>query len=112
MNDIINIDQWKKKFKKFVDERNWREFHNPKNLAMNLSGEAAELMEIFTWCNTDKSKEIHLDPQKLDYIRHEMGDVFMTLIMLADEMDINLSQALAEKVELTEKKYPPSVNAK
>lgn len=106
MTDIINVDEWRKRLDKFVEERNWREFHNPKNLAMNLCGEAAELMEIYTWHNNEKSKTLHLDPEINTNIRHEIGDVLMTVIMLAEELDINLAEALEEKLSVTEIKYP------
>lgn len=109
MKDIIDIDKWKKKLSEFVDERNWRDFHNPKNLAMNLSVESAELAEIFTWVNSEDSKEIYKDVEKFNNIKHEVGDVLMTLIMIADELNINLGDALSEKVKLTEEKYPSLV---
>lgn len=106
MKDNIDINYWKEYLNNFVKERNWSDFHNIKNLVMNLVGESAELMELFTWKNIKDSQEAHKTPELAAKIRHEIGDVLMTLIMLADEMDLNLGQVLREKVELTEKKYP------
>ena len=106
MKDVINVDEWKVTLKNFVKQRNWQNFHNPKNLVMNLSGEAAELMEIYTWVNSEDSKKTHLNSETKEHIRQEIGDVFMTLIMLADELDLSLSEALKDKFILTAKKYP------
>lgn len=108
INSIDNIDvmQWRPILKKFVNDRNWEPYHNVKNLSMNLVNEASELMEIFTWKNHADMDKVISDPATNAHIREEIGDVLMTLIMLAEEMDINLSAALAEKVKLTALKYP------
>ena len=82
----------------FRDERDWGQFHNSKDLAMNLSVEAAELLELFLW----KS------PQEADLgkIREELADVFMSLLLIANNHQIDLYTALISKLEETAKKYP------
>src|SRR4030095_4181904 len=90
--------------RKFVAERDWDQFHSPKNLAMALSVEAAELMEHFQWLTEEQSKE--LTDEKLKEVRHELADVLIYLIRLADKLDVDLFAAAKEKIELNAKKYP------
>lgn len=111
MNDVIDIKEWKQKLKNFIIERDWLPYHNPKNLAMSISAEAAELLENYTWVSTTEANTVHQDPEKLLNIRHELGDILMGVIMLADELDINLNESLTEKLEFTEKKYPANNKA-
>ena len=88
----------------FVRERDWERFHTPKNLAMALSVEVAELVEHFQWLPTGADAE--LDEQKRTGIRHELADVLAYLIQLADQTKVDLAAALREKMELNRRKYP------
>lgn len=88
----------------FVDERDWDQFHTPKNLSAALSVEAAELLEHFQWLHTGSSEE--LGPDKLQQVGYEMADVLVYLIRLADKLDIDLKAAVAEKMVLNRAKYP------
>lgn len=88
----------------FAAERDWQQFHTPKNLAMALSVEVAELVEHFQWLRTGESDE--LDERKLDGIRHEMADVLLYLVQLADRMGVDLRAATLEKLQLNGEKYP------
>ena len=88
----------------FVDEREWDQFHTPKNLASALSVEAAELLEHFQWLN--KGDRSELGEGKLDAVRHEMADVLVYLVRLADKLDVDLAAAVAEKMVLNRAKYP------
>ncbi len=88
----------------FVDERDWDQFHTPKNLAMALSVEAAELMEHFQWLRTGENAE--LGPQKHQQVSHEMADVLVYLVRMADKLDIDLMAAVTEKMVLNRAKYP------
>ncbi len=92
--------------RRFVDERDWRQFHSPKNLSMSLAIEAAELMEHFQWIDIDESRAIASDQQKLAAIRDEIADVFCYLLALANELDLDLSQAVREKMVKNAVKYP------
>ena len=92
------------KLRNFADERDWAKFHSPKNLAMALSVEAAEIVEHFQWLTQEQS--YHLSPDKLAAVRDEIGDVFIYLTMLADKLGIDPLQAAAAKIEKNEKNYP------
>jgi len=88
----------------FVDERDWDQFHTPKNLASALSVEAAELLEHFQWLRDGCAEE--LGPHKLVEVRHEMADVLVYLVRLADKLDVDLLAAVEEKMVLNRAKYP------
>jgi NTP pyrophosphatase (non-canonical NTP hydrolase) len=88
----------------FVDERDWDQFHTPKNLSAALSVEAAELLEHFQWLQHGRAEE--LGPDKLVQVRHEMADVLVYLIRLADKLDVDLMAAVQEKMVLNRAKYP------
>ncbi len=88
----------------FVDERDWDQFHTPKNLASALSVEAAELLEHFQWLQHGRLEE--LGPDKLVEVRHEMADVLVYLVRLADKLDVDLFAAVQEKMVLNRAKYP------
>ena len=88
----------------FVSERDWDQFHTPKNLAASLCVEAAELLEPFQWLATGSGAE--LSAAKRQQVRHEMADVLVYLIRLADKLDVDLASAVREKLELNRLKYP------
>ena len=88
----------------FVAERDWAQFHTPKNLASALSVEAAELLEPFQWLKTGEPEE--LGAKAHASVRHEMADVLNYLVMLADKLDIDLVAAAREKIVLNALKYP------
>lgn len=88
----------------FVNERDWDQFHTPKNLSAALTVEAAELLEHFQWLRTGDANE--LGERKLEQVRHEMADVLVYLIRLADKLDVDLHAAVLEKMVLNRAKYP------
>lgn len=90
--------------RRFADEREWEQFHSPKNLAMALSVEAAELLEHFQWLTEERSRR--MQPRELDKIREEMADVLLYLVRLADKLGIDLAMAAFAKMKLNAKKYP------
>jgi len=92
------------RLRKFVAERDWDQFHSPKNLAMALSVEASELMEHFQWLTEDESRR--LAPAKLADVRDEMADVLVYLVRLADKLDVDLLAAAAQKIDKNALKYP------
>ena len=85
----------------FRDDRDWRQFHTPKDLAISLSLEAAELLEVFQWSGTDLEC-----PDKLDRIREELGDVLSYCVLMADVCGLDLDEILNEKVDKNAAKYP------
>jgi NTP pyrophosphatase (non-canonical NTP hydrolase) len=92
--------------RRFVEERDWRQFHSPKNLSMSLAIEAAELMEHFQWIDINESRAIASDQQKLAAIRDEIADVLCYLLALANELNLDLSQAIRDKMVKNAAKYP------
>ncbi len=98
MKDLI------KQLRKFASDRDWDQFHSPKNLAMALSVEVAELLEHFQWLTETQS---HVkDPEKLDEIKQEIGDVLIYLTMLSDKLGIDSLKAAKDKIKINHQKYP------
>jgi len=94
------IDELTNVLRNFRDKRDWEQFHNPKDLALALSVEASELLELFLW-----KKHEDVDRGKIE---EEIADVFSYLLLLADGCNIDIKQVLLKKVELNEIKYPVS----
>ena len=90
----------------FVDARDWHQFHSPKNLSMALAIEAAELMEHFQWITPDASRSIGHRPEKLAEVREELADVLCYALALANELEIDVTTALRDKMVKNERKYP------
>jgi len=94
----------------FVDERDWRQFHSPKNLSMSLAIEAAELMEHFQWIDAAESRSVANDPQKLGAVREEIADVLCYLLALANELELDLTAAVRDKMVKNATKYPADLS--
>ena len=90
--------------RQFAAERDWDQFHSPKNLAIALSVEASELLEHFQWLTEDQANA--LPPEKRDQVRDEMADVLLYLVRLADKLEVDLLDAAAKKIAKNAKKYP------
>jgi NTP pyrophosphatase (non-canonical NTP hydrolase) len=88
----------------FAAARDWEPFHSPKNLAMALSVEAAELVEEFQWLTEEQSRA--LDPERRERVRLELADVFIYLLRIADKLGVDLVAAADDKIVQNEKKYP------
>lgn len=104
MDDLI------KRLRNFAEERDWDQFHNPKNLTMALGGEVGELMEIFQWKSTDDSLKEMLSEKDLEYCKEEMADVFLYLLRLSDKLDIDLVEVAEAKLDKNNEKYPVSLS--
>lgn len=98
------MEELRLRLRQFARERDWEQFHTPKNLVMALSVEVAEITEHFQWLTGEESRR--LSPEKLAQIQDEMGDAFVYLIMLADKLGINLVVAANAKIDKNEAKYP------
>ena len=98
------IDTLKKSMRSFVEERDWQQFHTPKNLSMALAVEAAELMEHFMWIDSSKAeKQLEINR---DMVEQEVADVASYLLSLCDHYNIDLTKAFERKKKLNEQKYP------
>ncbi|WP_300459905.1 nucleotide pyrophosphohydrolase [Desulfobacula sp.] len=100
----MDIKSIQERLQRFADERDWEQFHSPKNLAMALSVESSELVEHFQWLTQEQSRE--LPKEKIGAVEQEIGDVFIYLMRLADKLNIDLLQAAQRKIEVNEQKYP------
>jgi NTP pyrophosphatase (non-canonical NTP hydrolase) len=90
----------------FVDRRDWRQFHAPKNLAMSLAIEAAELMEHFQWISVEESLRAADDPDRLAAIGEELADVLCYALAMSNMLGLDLSTVIRDKMEKNERKYP------
>ena len=99
-----SLDDLRERQRRFAAERDWAQFHTPKNLAMSIAIEAAEIMEHFQWLTAAQSLE--LDAAARQEVAHEIADVLLYLVRLADVLDIDMAAAAREKIELNADRYP------
>ncbi|MFA5634042.1 MAG: nucleotide pyrophosphohydrolase [Candidatus Dojkabacteria bacterium] len=99
-----DFETLKKKILKFRDDRDWKQFHNPKNLALSISIEASELMELYQWLNMQESREFSETNKK--EIESEVADILNYLILFANDLDIDLLEVTDRKLRVNKKKYP------
>ena len=95
MKELIDL------INQFRDERDWRKFHNEKDLAISISLEASELLELFQWKQSEEVVE-----KSLQEIKEELADVFMYSLMLADNLNLDVEEIIKEKIDINSKKYP------
>ena len=95
MKELIDL------INQFRDERDWRKFHNEKDLAISISLEASELLELFQWKQSDEVVE-----KSLHEIKEELADVFMYSLMMADNLNLDVEEIIKEKIDINSKKYP------
>ena len=98
------IDDLVNRLRKFADEREWGQFHSPKNLAMALTVEAAELLEEFQWVTEEQS--LQPEPERLMRIKDEIGDVMIYLVLLSDRLGVDPLAYAFEKIKKNREKYP------
>ena len=101
----MDVQLIQSRLKKFAEERDWEQFHNPKNITMALSVEVAELVEIFQWSNSGGLDEINDQDIKVQ-IEKEIADIFNYLLKLTDMLNIDLEKAALNKIEENDAKYP------
>lgn len=105
MNDRdTTIEELKEKVREFVREREWRQFHSPKNLSMSLAIEAAELMEMFQWLTTEQSQQLSTSDRRR--VREELADIVLYVLDMCDTLNIDLSGAVKDKLAVNARKYP------
>jgi len=105
---IMNISEIQNQLKKFAIERDWEQFHTPKNLAMALSVEASELVEIFQWLNVEESNSP--DQRQIKKINNEVADIAMYLLRFCSVLGIDLEKAIESKLERNAEKYPVNLS--
>jgi dCTP diphosphatase len=99
-----DLEELKARVREFVAERDWDRFHSPKNLAMALSVEASELVELFQWLTEEESGR--LDPERRRRVSDELADVLWFLVRLSDRLDVDLLEAAERKLAANAAKYP------
>ena len=104
-NDFLN--ELMLEIRQFAEERDWEQFHSPKNLSMALAVEASELMEHFQWLTQEESSNLAQD--KLQRIEEEIADVQIYLIRLCDRLNIDLLNVASKKLQANSEKYPVDV---
>jgi len=102
----MSIRELQERQRIFAKERDWEQFHTPKNLVMALSGEVGELTEVFQWLTEEQSRSVIDDPKKMKQAEEEVADIFLYLIRLADKLGIDIIEAASDKIKKNEQKYP------
>ncbi|MEU0544738.1 nucleotide pyrophosphohydrolase [Nocardia sp. NPDC005978] len=102
----MTIDELQDLVTEFSRRRDWERFHTPKNLVMALSGEVGELTELFQWLNPEQSQALCDDEQDRVKVEHEVADVLIYLLRLAEVLDIDLGAAVQAKLLVNEERYP------
>ncbi len=103
-NDMYDLKSIQKKILDFRNDRNWAQFHDPKNLGEAISIEAGELLENFLWKTTDQSRNLTTD--ELKNVKEELADIFIFLTYLCEEFKIDLLREVEKKMAVNEAKYP------
>ena len=102
----MNVKDIQNTIAEFARERDWDQYHNPKNLVMALSVECAELTEEFQWLTQAQADNVMADPDKAQRVRDEMADIAVYLLRLADKLEVDLESAIHAKMVKNREKYP------
>jgi len=100
------VSQLRQLVNDFVERRQWHQFHAPKNLAMSMAIEAAELMEHFQWLTAEQSRAIAEQPDRLEAVGEELADVLCYALAMANELQLDLATTIQRKMKKNERKYP------
>jgi dCTP diphosphatase len=103
---LIEVAALEAALQKFANERDWNQYHSPKNLAMALTGEVGELVEIFQWLSEEQSKAVALDKKTARAVRDEIADVLLFLVRLSSVLGVDLNEAVTHKLASNGQKYP------
>lgn len=106
MDQETTIQELKNKIQKFCEARDWDQFHNPKDLAIGISTEANELLDIFRFQSEDQMKTLFQDEMSREHIKEEIADTLFFVIRFAQMNGLDLSQCLQEKIKKNNQKYP------
>lgn len=103
---LIDVSKLETALQTFADERDWQQFHSPKNLAMALTGEVGELVELFQWLSPEQSGAVATDPNTAQAVRDELADVLLYTVRLASVLKVDLDSAVRDKLKANAVKYP------
>ncbi|MBJ2285470.1 nucleotide pyrophosphohydrolase [Pseudomonas haemolytica] len=103
---LVNVDNLSIRLQRFADERDWQQFHSPRNLLLALTGEVGELCEIFQWMSETDSVAAAKRPETAQAVKDELADVLMYLVRLASVLGVDLNEAARDKLALNASKYP------
>ncbi len=103
---LVDLGKLQSELAHFARERDWEQFHSPKNLVMALAGEVGELSELFQWLSEDASREVGRDAATSRPVRDELADVLFYLVRLATVLEVDLNEAAASKLRRNTEKYP------
>ena len=106
----MDLTAIQEKLATFAAERNWDQFHSPKNLSMALAAEAAELLEIFQWMTEEQSRALPESAEETEMASQEIADVFIYLVRLADKLNIDIEKSVLDKISVNEKRYPVDIS--
>lgn len=106
MTQSLDVQAVQQFLRRFAEDRDWEQFHTPKNLTMALSGEVGELTEIFQWLTPAQSLFVMKDSKRASQVRDELADILQYVIRLADILEVDLNDALWDKLHRNEEKYP------
>jgi NTP pyrophosphatase (non-canonical NTP hydrolase) len=101
----MNVERLQDRLRQFAEERDWVQFHTPKNLAMALSVEASELLEIFQWLTPEESQEVMASP-RAEEVKDEVADILIYLLRLTDVLGVDLDAVVAEKIANNASRFP------
>ena len=102
---MTSFEDLTERYNRFVTDRDWEQFHTPKNLAEAISVEANELLEIFLWHDNHPSEEVRSDSEVRARVKEEIADVMIYSIAMADQFDVDLAEAVKEKMEDNEQRF-------
>jgi dCTP diphosphatase len=101
----MDIQKIQTLLEEFANDRDWNQFHSPKNLIMALSSEVGELNDIFQWLTEEQSKKENISDANLDLTKEELADIMIYLLRLCDKLDVNIEKEVLNKIELNKEKY-------
>ncbi len=108
-NKKTSLEQIREEIKEFIKERDWEQFHSPKNISMSIAIEAAELMEHFQWLTEEQSKKLLKDKQKRRAIEDELADIAIFILDFCNLCNIDLEEIIEMKLKKTAEKYPAEI---
>ncbi len=106
----LNLEDLAVRLKKFADARDWEKFHTPKNLAIALSVEVSELLEIFQWMTAEESANVMRDQKSADAVKDELADIALYLVRLSSILKVDLLAEANAKIDRNEKRFPSMIS--